>query len=167
MEGGKKILNFLTTFSGWKGLRCRLKARVQIKAQPWPFRNCLPSLATWSFIDKDDFWSIVKLVANARRRPIAIPEGLKVSERHQCWIDRRSWEMPACAAPAACSGLCHGASRPTRSVTSPCAAQLFLQFSINSEIKNWRLLLENLTSQSSVRQQTRQAAFFFFFRSLY
>lgn len=27
-KGGKKILNFLTTFNGWKGPCCRLKAQV-------------------------------------------------------------------------------------------------------------------------------------------
>lgn len=64
---GKKIWNFLTTFSGYKELWYKWKAQVkQIKTQPWPFKNCLLLPEISSFIHRDDFWSIVKLVAYAR-----------------------------------------------------------------------------------------------------
>lgn len=64
----KKIWNFRTTFSGYKELWYKLKAQVkQIKTQPWPFKNCLLLPEISSFIHRDDFWSIVKLVAYARQ----------------------------------------------------------------------------------------------------
>lgn len=65
---GEEIWNFLTTFSGYKELWYKLKAQVkQIKTQSWPFKNCwlLPEIS--SFIHRDDFWSIAKLVAYARQ----------------------------------------------------------------------------------------------------
>lgn len=37
------------------------------KTQPRPFKNCLLLLEISSFIHRDDFWSIVKLVAYARQ----------------------------------------------------------------------------------------------------
>lgn len=68
IHGEKKIWNFLTTFSGYKELWYKLKAQVkQIKTQPWPFKNCLLLPEISSFIQRDDFWSIVKLVAYARQ----------------------------------------------------------------------------------------------------
>lgn len=95
---GKKIWNFLTTFSGYKELWYKLKAQVkQIKTQPWPFKNCLLLPEISSFIHRDDFWSIVKLVAYARQ-PLKMGRfsmvllvflmGLKVSRKSsmQYWL---------------------------------------------------------------------------------
>lgn len=122
MEGGKKkILNFLTTFNGWKGPCCRLKAQVaQIQTRPWPFKNCLPWLETSSSIDKDDFWSIVKLVANTQqpwwtarcsRGPLLFRRGWRSAESHQCRIDQRSWKMPVFYGPHAPQGCGPGLQR--------------------------------------------------------
>lgn len=150
----KKFLNFLTTVNGYKGRRCCFKAEVaQIKNQPRPFQNCLPLLEISSFIDKDDFWSIVKLVANTRRPwqtarcragPLLFRRGWRSAESHQCRIDQRSWKMPVFTVPrtvglrpqppAGSAAPAHAAERaglPAK-VTSLHSAQLFLQFSINS-----------------------------------
>lgn len=149
----KKILNFLTTLNGYKGPCFCLKAEVgQIKTQPWPFQNCLPLLEISSFIDKDDFWSIVKLVANMQQPsqparcsacPLLFRRGWRSAEIHQCRIDQPSWKMPAFPAPWRCG--CgpslqhtlpprHAAERAVlpAKVTSLHSAQLFLHFSINS-----------------------------------
>lgn len=150
----KKISNFLTTFNGCKGLRYGLKAEVaQIKTQPWPFKNCLPLLEFSSFIDKNDFWSIVKLVANRRQpsqtarcsaSPLLFQRGWRSAESHQCRIDQWSWKMPVFTAPrtaglrprapAGSAASTHNAEQAVlpAKVTSLHSAQLFLQFSINS-----------------------------------
>lgn len=150
----KNPWNFLTTVNGYKGLRYRLKAEVtQIKPQPWPFKNCLPLLEISSFIDKDDFWSIVKLVANVRQPsrtarcsagPLLFWRGWRSAESHQCRIDQRSWKMPMFTAPravglrpqppAGSAAPAHAAEHAVlpAKVTSLHSAQLFLQFSINS-----------------------------------
>lgn len=154
-EGGKKkILNFLIAVNGYKGPRYCLKAEVvQIKTQPWPFKNCLPLPEISSFIDKDDFWSIVKLVANMRQPsqtarcragPLLFRRGWRSAESHQCRIDQPSWKMPMFTAPrtvglqpqppAVSAALAHAAEQAVlpAKVTSLHSAQLFLQFSINS-----------------------------------
>lgn len=110
-DGEKKLLKFLTTVNGYKRPCFCLKAEVgQIKTQPWPFQNCLLLLEISSFIDKDDFWSIVKLVAKAQRPsqparcsacPLLFRRGWRSAKSHQCRIDQQSWKMPMFPAPGA------------------------------------------------------------------
>lgn len=129
-EGKKKILKFLTTLNGYKRPRFCLKAEVgQIKTQPWPFQNCLPLLEISSFIDKDDFWSIVKLVANTQQPsqparcsscPLLFRRGWRSAESHQCRIDQPSWKMPVFPAPRA-AGL--RSQPPARSAASACCRE--------------------------------------------
>lgn len=151
----KKIWNFLTTFSGYKELWYKLKAQVkQIKTQPWPFKNCLLLPEISSFIHRDDFWSIVKLVAYARQ-PLKMGRfsmvllvflgRLKVRRKSsmQYWLvglkNARVYTFAllrvvyqALKWPRAASERALEQTIPSANVTSLQSAQLFLQLSINS-----------------------------------
>lgn len=96
---GEKSENFLLLLVVRKNyVWYKLKAQVkQIKTQLWPFKNCLLLPEISSFIHRDDFWSIVKLVAYARQSLktgrfsmvlLVFLAGLKVSRKSsmQYWL---------------------------------------------------------------------------------